>query len=591
MLASGLIYQNFTNRPAATAITFLENNRWQTISWQELGSRVCRTANGLKSIGVKKQDTVGIYSQNSEDWIIMDLATQLLGAISVPVYATDSFEQLKFITTQTKCDYILAGNEAQLEFVKKLRTETGRPLQIFTSFHTDEPFTHQLSEWSKQFSANFIYIQPDAEDLFTIIYTSGTTGVAKGVMLTYGNFSSVVQSHKIRFHIDNMHDVRSMAFLPLSHVFERAWSNFVLSQGGEVIVLDNPKNVQVALQETKPTALCAVPRFYEKIYNTITTAIKNSSPLKKLLFSKALYVGKKYAEKKRKGEKIPSGLKLQFNIFDRFVFKKVKDNFGGKLSFLPVGGAMIEKEITEFMDAIGMPVIVGYGLTETSATVTCYPEKNYVHGSVGRVLSGTEIKIGENDEILVKSGIVMKGYYKNEEETRKVFTEDGYFRTGDCGRIDEKGNLFITDRIKDLMKTSNGKYIVPQPIEVSLQTSPEIAQAMVIADAKPFVTSLIVPDFETLAIDHPDFKTFHHLDDEAKNNLLNSAHIKEKFRMIIEEIQHKSSSFEKIRHFRLLPEAFTIENGELTPTLKIKRAVVLAKMKPIIDGMYLAERV
>ena len=283
---------------------------------------------------------------------------------------------------------------------------------------------------------------------------------------------------------------------------------------------------------------------------------------------------------------MPLSLKLQHAFYEKIVFKKIKSEFGGRLNFLPVGGAMIKKEISEFMHAIGMPVIVGYGLTETSATVTCYPRENYEHGSVGSVLPGIEIKIGADDEILVKSDGVMKGYYNQPEETQKIFTEDGFLKTGDCGRIDENGNLFITDRIKDLMKTSNGKYIAPQPIEVSLLSSPEIAQAMIIADERPYVTSLIVPDFEILALAHPDFRTFQILSDQEKSNLLNSGAVKEKFQKIIDDIQKKHSPFEKIKHFRLLPKEFTIESGELTPTLKIKRSVVLARLKPVIDSMY-----
>jgi long-chain acyl-CoA synthetase len=245
-----------------------------------------------------------------------------------------------------------------------------------------------------------------------------------------------------------------------------------------------------------------------------------------------------------------------------------------------------EKEISEFFAAIGLPVIVGYGLTETTATVTALPTKNYVYGSVGIPLPGVEIKIGAEDEILVKYGGVMKGYYKNEEETAKVFTEDGYFRTGDAGRIDENGNLFIVDRIKDLMKTSNGKYIAPQTIEIPLQSHPEISQAMVIAEGKPYVSAVIVPDFETLIEKYQEFKNYVSLTIEEKKKLLESPFIKEKFEKIVADIQKEFASYEKIKKFKLLPEEFTIEKGEITPTLKIKRRVVLEKLNALIEGMY-----
>ena len=279
-------------------------------------------------------------------------------------------------------------------------------------------------------------------------------------------------------------------------------------------------------------------------------------------------------------------MNLQHKFFNALVFKKIKNELGGNLEFLPCGGAMLKKEISEFFAAIGLPVIVGYGLTETTATVTALPTKNYVYGSVGIPLPGVDIKIGAEDEILVKYGGVMKGYYKNEEETAKVFTEDGYFRTGDAGRIDENGNLYIVDRIKDLMKTSNGKYIAPQTIEIPLQSHPEISQAMVIAEGKPYVSAVIVPDFETLIEKYQEFKNYVSLTIEEKKKLLESPFIKEKFEKIVADIQKEFASYEKIKKFKLLPEEFTIEKGEITPTLKIKRRVVLEKLNSLIEGMY-----
>ena len=259
---------------------------------------------------------------------------------------------------------------------------------------------------------------------------------------------------------------------------------------------------------------------------------------------------------------------------------------GGKLEFLPCGGAMLKKEISEFFAAIGMPVIVGYGLTETTATVTALPTKNYVYGSVGKALPGVEIKIGKDDEILVKYGGVMKGYYKNPEETANTFTEDGYFRTGDAGRLDEEGNLYITDRIKDLMKTSNGKYIAPQSIEIPLQSNPYISQAMVIAEGKPYVSAIIVPNFETLMEKFQDFKNYLSLNIEEKKKLLETPFIKETFEKVLGDIQKEFASYEKIKKFKLLPEELTIEKGEITPTLKIKRKVVMEKLNELIEGMY-----
>ena len=583
-----LIEQNARLHPDATAITYREGEIWHSLSWETFWCEIARTANGLKSLGLKENDCACIYSQNSKDWIIFDLAVQIAGGIAVPIYATSTFDQAMFIIEETESNFLFCGSANQTTIVTSIRNEIQRPEYILTSHKSEEENhnIHELSAWNKKFSENFEFKTPDTEETATIIYTSGTTGTPKGVVLTHGNFSSVIKAHKLRFKLNNMHGTRSLAFLPLSHVFEREWSLFVLSQGGEVIVLDNPKDILETLKKQKPTALCAVPRLYEKIYQSINSTINNSGPLKKRILKSALSVGIQFSEKKRTGAKIPVTLKLKHDFFNRVAYKKIRTEFGDNLNFLPVGGAMIKKEISEFMEAIGMPIIVGYGLTETSATVTCYPEKNYVHGSAGKPLPDIEIKIGADDEILVKSNGVMKGYYKNPEETKNVFTNDGFFKTGDCGRIDEEGNLYITDRIKDLMKTSNGKYIAPQPIEISLLTSPEIVQAMIIADERPFVTSLIVPDLEILSKQHPNLESFQKLSEEEQHSLLNSEGIRERFQKIIEEIQKKHSPFEKIKRFKLLPKEFTIENGELTPTLKIKRSVVLAKLKPIIDAMY-----
>ena len=549
---------------------------------------VCQTANGLHTLDVKKGDCVGVFSQNSKDWIIFDVAVQMLGAITIPIYATNNYDQTEYIIKQTEMQHILVGDTPQLEILKSAEKHLGKKLHIFTS-HVIKDEAENITyfpDFIKHFATERKFIEITDEDLATILYTSGTTGIPKGVMLTHGGFKAVVAAHKEFFSFDNLYDMKSLAFLPLSHIFERSWTLFVLSQGGEVAILEDPKNILNTLKHVHPTAMCAVPRFYEKVYQTLVKKIEASSPTKQKLFKKALEVGAKVADKKRTGTKVPFGLQLQFSFFDKLVFRKIKNELGGNLSFLPCGGAMLKKEISEFFAAIGLPVIVGYGLTETTATVTALPPKNYVYGSVGKALPGVEIKIGADDEILVKYQGVMKGYYKNEEETAKVFTEDGYFRTGDAGRIDEEGNLYITDRIKDLMKTSNGKYIAPQSIEIPLQSNPYIAQAMVIAEGKPYVSAVIVPNFETLMEKYEEFKNYLSLNIEEKKKLLETPFIKETFEKVVNDIQKEFASFEKIKKFKLLPEEFTIERGEITPTLKIKRKIILEKFKALIEGMY-----
>lgn len=583
-----LLEKNAQNLPSKNAISYRDGENLIILTWKEFWNKVCQTANGLHTLDVKKGDCVGVFSQNSKDWVIFDVATQMLGAVTIPIYATNNYAQTEYIIKQTEMQHILVGDSPQLEILKSAETHLNKKLHIFTS-HIIKDEAENITyfpDFISHFSTERNIAEITDEDLATILYTSGTTGTPKGVMLSHGCFKDVITAHNQFFGFNNLHSMKSLAFLPLSHIFERAWTLYVLSQGGEVAILEDPKNILSALKQVQPNAMCAVPRFYEKVYQTLVKKIDAASPTKQKLFKKALEVGAKVADKKRTGASIPFGLNLQHKFFNALVFKKIKKELGGNLEFLPCGGAMLKKEISEFFAAIGLPVIVGYGLTETTATVTALPTKNYVYGSVGIPLPGVEIKIGAEDEILVKYGGVMKGYYKNEEETAKVFTEDGYFRTGDAGRIDENGNLYIVDRIKDLMKTSNGKYIAPQTIEIPLQSHPEILQAMVIAEGKPYVSAVIVPDFETLIEKYQEFKNYVSLTIEEKKKLLESPFIKEKFEKIVADIQKEFASYEKIKKFKLLPEEFTIEKGEITPTLKIKRRVVLEKLNALIEGMY-----
>ena len=583
-----LLEKNAQNLPNKNAISYRDGENLIILTWKEFWNKVCQTANGLHTLDVKKGDCVGVFSQNSKDWVIFDVATQMLGAVTIPIYATNNYAQTEYIIKQTEMQHILVGDTPQLEILKSAETHLNKKLHIFTS-HIIKDEAENITyfpDFIKHFSTERKIAEISDDDLATILYTSGTTGTPKGVMLSHGCFKDVISAHNQFFGFENLHTMKSLAFLPLSHIFERAWSLYVLSQGGEVAILEDPKNILSALKQVQPNAMCAVPRFYEKVYQTLVKKIDAASPTKQKLFKKALEVGARVADKKRTGASIPFGLNLQHKFFNALVFKKIKNELGGNLEFLPCGGAMLKKEISEFFAAIGLPVIVGYGLTETTATVTALPTKNYVYGSVGIPLPGVDIKIGEEDEILVKYGGVMKGYYKNEEETAKVFTEDGYFRTGDAGRIDENGNLYIVDRMKDLMKTSNGKYIAPQTIEIPLQSHPEISQAMVIAEGKPYVSAVIVPDFETLIEKYQEFKNYVSLTIEEKKKLLESPFIKEKFEKIVADIQKEFASYEKIKKFKLLPEEFTIEKGEITPTLKIKRRVVLEKLNSLIEGMY-----
>jgi len=420
------------------------------------------------------------------------------------------------------------------------------------------------------------------EDLLTFIYTSGTTGEPKGVMLTHSNVMFQKGSHDGRLVDPNDKDI-SLSFLPLSHVFERIWLYYVLACGMTNYYLENPADIIEFIAEAKPTIMCAVPRFYEKIYATVFNRLESAPPIRKKLFKWAVKIGAKHNNRKKDNKFIGPYLKFRYKIADTLVLKKIRDIVGGQIKFFPCAGAPLSQEIEEFFYACGLFITYGYGLTETTATVTCHEPSNFIFGAVGKPLPGVEVKIDEsNGEILIRGGNVMKGYYKKPDATAEVFTSDGFFRTGDAGIFEENGELRITDRIKDLMKTSGGKYIAPQMIESTLGADHFIEQIAIIGDQRKYVTALIVPSFEALE-EHAKTNNIQY---SSKEELVKKPEIKEFYQNRIEEASSEFARFEKIKKFTLLPGEFTVENGEITPTLKIKRKVVAEKYKDIIDSMY-----
>jgi long-chain acyl-CoA synthetase len=398
-------------------------------------------------------------------------------------------------------------------------------------------------------------------------------------MLTHGNFNQAFRIHDMRLHIDRRD--HSLCFLPLSHVFERAWSLYALNNGVTVSYLEDPKRIIETLSEVRPTTLCSVPRLYQKAYHTIKAQVNKSSVIKKALFNWALDTGHAYAEKQRLEAKIPVVLKVKHTIADRLVHRKIRNIFGGRLRLLPCAGAPLSGEITAFFHALGMPILIGYGLTETCATVSVFPDKHYKFGTVGPVMPEVEVKLGPDNEIWVKGKTVMKGYYLKPKETQKVFVGE-WFRTGDVGELDDDGHITITDRIKDLMKTSGGKYVAPQPIESLLTNDNLIEQAILIGDDKPYVTALLVPNFEILKEHARSLNINYHTIEE----LIEKSHIRELYEEKLEQLQKSLANFERIKKFRLLSEDFSMQLGELTPTLKIRRQIIIQHFSGMIDEMY-----
>lgn len=571
--------------PRKSAIGYKKKEKWTEMTWPQFRRMVFKTANSLQNSGISAGDRVAIFADNSAEWIVFDLAILSLGAITVPIYSTNNKEQAKYILDESECKIILVGNQEQYDASYEISLQSSFLNKIIVTKKAvwiKKENTQYLEDFIKKSKEDFQIVPRENEDLATIIYTSGTTGVPKGVMLSHGNFHQSVEAHFDFFKFKNFENETSLAFLPLTHIFERSWTMLCLYGGAKVYFLENTKLIAKALEEVKPTLMCAVPRFYQKIYAGVHDMLEKSSPTKKKIFNWAISHGTQVAELRRLDQPIPFALNLRNKIAGILVFNKIKKKMGGKLWFMPCGGASVSAEVTEFFEALGIHVTVGYGLTETTATLTCFPFHHFVHGSAGIPIGDTEIKIGENNEILAKGSGIMKGYYKKPVETAEVFTSDGFFRTGDAGKFDEAGNLFITDRIKDLMKTSNGKYITPQPIENLLSNHHLINQAMIIAEGKPFVTALIVPNFESLQ----DQISKMNIPFTNWEELVNLDKIKELYREKMEEIQKSLSGFEKVKKFILMPAEFEISSGEITPTLKVKRNVILKKYEALINKMY-----
>ncbi len=557
---------------------------WVEDTYEVLFERIQQTSNALANIGIRENENVAIFSQNMPQWTIADIAIINSGGVTVPIYATNTAEQAEYILNETEARFVFVGDVEQYERVVQIFRKS-KFLQKIIIFKNAVELKSAQSIYFSDFIKNqeivFETVSRNLDDTATIIYTSGTTGIPKGVMLTHEAFLHGFKIHSIRFDL-NPKEEHSLCFLPLTHVYERAWTLFMLSKGIKVSFLEDPKTVADQLNIVKPTAMCAVPRLYEKAYNAIKAKLEEGSFLKRKIFKWAHNIGKKYHQLQNYGEPINRLLKIKYRIANKIVFSKIKEKFGGQLTFMPVGGAPISKEISGFFMNMGMPFVIGYGLTETTATVSSFEYTHVVHGTVGKLMPEVEVKIGLEDEILVKAKTVMKGYYKKPIETAEVFTEDGWFKTGDVGMFDSDDNLVVTDRIKNLMKTSNGKYIAPQPIEGLLTNDHLIEHAVIIGDCRSFVTALIVPNFDAL----PDLAKKLGVLFEDSQQFLELNSVKTFFKSRIDELQVALAKFEQVKKFKLITHDFTMTTGELTPTLKVKRKIVLKKYEDLIEKMY-----
>ncbi|MCF7824867.1 MAG: long-chain fatty acid--CoA ligase [Candidatus Marinimicrobia bacterium] len=570
------------------ALRYKADESWKSLTYREFGEKIKRLACALIKADVKKGDTVGIYSANRYEWAVTDLACILAGAVSVPIYATNTRDQARFIIDDAKIKIIFCGNDIQYQNLVSIHAD-GLPLKVISydaELSIDQSFTSTFDEFMNVSDwQNFVSEmdqrsgQIKTDDVTTIIYTSGTTGNPKGVMLSHGNLFHQFEAVDANFEVSSADT--SLCFLPLSHVYERMWSYYVYLKGAVHTYLEDPKMVIETMQAIKPTAMVSVPRLYEKIYASVMNSQEAASGIKKYLFNTALKVGGEYNDLFFRNRPIGPGLKLRYKFFDRLVLSKVRAAVGGKKNFFSAGGAPLEKSIEEFFLACGLLICQGYGLTETSPMVSYNTPHNFKFGTVGKLVPNCEVRIADTGEIQVKGPQVMKGYFNNPEATAEAIV-DGWFNTGDIGEFDEDGYLKITDRIKDLIITSGGKNIAPLNIETLVGKDFYIDQIIAIGDKRNFISALVVPAFESL-------ETWAHkrkIQFQNYEELVSHPHVIDFFRERIDHHSKKLAQYETIKKFRLLAKPFTMDAGEITPTLKLKRKQINEKFKALIDSMY-----
>ncbi|MGN1245606.1 MAG: AMP-dependent synthetase/ligase, partial [Muribaculaceae bacterium] len=533
-------------------------NRWESTSWTVFQREVENVSLAFEILGLQPQQCVAVFSQNMPNNLVTDFASFRNRAISVPIYATSSKSEVDYIVTDSKAHILCVGSQEHYDIARQVARDNSTIRQIITyspdiKLDDNDSSTITWANLLKLGAAASAACRSELKnredaavpaDIACLIYTSGTTGVPKGVILTHHNFDAAIAMHERRLEYDPEHDT-SLCFLPLSHIFERAWTYFAISQGIRVYINQNPKLIQDAIKEVHPTIMCSVPRFWEKVYTAVQENISQMGFIQKALVHRALKIGYirnlKYA---RTGRKAPAIIEAQYRFFDSKVFSKVRKAIGvDRGHFFPTAGAPLSKNITEFLHSIGINIMIGYGLSETTATVTCFPKVGFEMGTVGTPLPEVQFKIGPGNEILVKGETVMQGYYNKPRETAEAFTRDGWFRTGDAGMVSEDGSLILTERIKDLFKTSNGKYIAPQALESRLGEDRYIEQVAVIGDQRKYVTAIIIPAYEALK----EYASKHKIQYRSIEELVKNSDIIKMIQARIDELQKNFASFEQIK--------------------------------------------
>lgn len=579
-----------------TALTFKKfgSDKWQSVSWNQFSLRVKQVSNALLNIGAKPHDKIAVFSQNCVHYLYTDFGAYGIKVCSIPFYATSSEQQIQYMINDGQVRFLFVGEQDQYDkahrvfalcpsleriiiFDSSVRISTHDPAALYF-----KDFIKLGENLPRQTEVEALYQSASMDDMANILYTSGTTGDSKGVMLTYGQYDAALRANDEVVPVSEKD--RVINFLPFTHIFERGWAYLCLSEGAQLIINTYPHEIQESMRQVHPTCMCSVPRFWEKVYIAVKAKMEEAGSVQKKLFYHALAVGRKRnIEYIANGKRPPLTLELEYKIINKTILSMVRKQLGLEHpNIFPTAGAYVSPEVEEFVLSVGIGMVVGYGLTESLATVSCvHLDKKFTIGSVGRPISSIQIKIGEDNEILLKGPTITKGYYHRDTTNARVFDEEGFFHTGDAGYMKD-GELFLTERIKDLFKTSNGKYIAPQQVESLLLVDKFIDQVAVIADQRKFVSALIVPEFRLVE----DWAREHHIAFSSREDLCANEQVKNMLQERINTLQQQLAYYEQIKRITLLPHHFSMESGELTNTLKIRRPIINKNYQEEIDKMY-----
>lgn len=579
-----------------TALTFKKfgSDKWQSVSWNQFSLRVKQVSNALLNIGAKPHDKIAVFSQNCVHYLYTDFGAYGIKVCSIPFYATSSEQQIQYMITDGQVRFLFVGEQEQYDkahrvfalcpsleriiiFDSSVRISTHDPAALYF-----KDFIKLGENLPRQTEVEALYQSASMDDMANILYTSGTTGDSKGVMLTYGQYDAALRANDEVVPVSEKD--RVINFLPFTHIFERGWAYLCLSEGAQLFINTYPHEIQESMRQVHPTCMSSVPRFWEKVYIAVKAKMDEAGSVQKKLFYHALAVGRKRnIEYIANGKRPPLTLELEYKIINKTVLSMVRKQLGLEHpNIFPTAGAYVSPEVEEFILSVGIGMVVGYGLTESLATVSCvHLDKKFTIGSVGRPISSIQIKIGGDNEILLKGPTITKGYYHRDTTNAKAFDEEGFFHTGDAGYMKD-GELFLTERIKDLFKTSNGKYIAPQQVESLLLVDKFIDQVAVIADQRKFVSALIVPEFRLVE----DWAREHHIAFSSREDLCANEQVKKMLQERVNTLQQQLAYYEQIKRITLLPHHFSMESGELTNTLKIRRPIINKNYQAEIDKMY-----